>query len=78
MHTTARLLLDSRMPMRYEIRTPLDSFVRSIELIAPDPMAPAQDTRILAMQMSAKALLQVVNDIMGLFENRRGRNALYR
>jgi hypothetical protein len=54
MYTTARLLLESRMPMRHEIRTPLDSFEGSIELIALDPMGPAQGTRVLAMQMSAK------------------------
>ncbi|KAA1003612.1 hypothetical protein FVF58_35795 [Paraburkholderia panacisoli] len=52
------------MPMTHEIRTPLDSFTGSIELIAPGPMAPAQYARVVAMQVSATGLLQVVNDTM--------------
>jgi two-component system capsular synthesis sensor histidine kinase RcsC len=50
--------------MSHEIRTPLSSLVGNIELVALGPLAPEQQARVRAMQVSAKGLLQVVNDVL--------------
>ena len=50
--------------MSHEIRTPLASLVGNIELVALGPLAPEQDARVRAMQVSAMGLLQVVNDVL--------------
>ncbi|WP_244817699.1 hybrid sensor histidine kinase/response regulator [Caballeronia sp. Lep1P3] len=50
--------------MSHEIRTPLSSLVGNLELVALGPLAPEQQARVHAMQASAGALLQVVNDVL--------------
>ena len=50
--------------MSHEIRTPLASLVGNIELVALGPLAAEQQARVRAMQVSAKGLLQVVNDVL--------------
>ncbi|TDV23831.1 two-component system capsular synthesis sensor histidine kinase RcsC [Paraburkholderia caballeronis] len=50
--------------MSHELRTPLASLVGNIELVALGPLAPEQQARVRAMQVSAKGLLQIVNDVL--------------
>lgn len=50
--------------MSHEIRTPLSSLVGNLELVALGPLAAEQEARVHAMQASANALLQVVNDVL--------------
>jgi two-component system capsular synthesis sensor histidine kinase RcsC len=50
--------------MSHEIRTPLSSLVGNLELVALGPLAAEQEARVHAMQASASALLQVVNDVL--------------
>lgn len=50
--------------MSHEIRTPLSSLVGNLELVALGPLAAEQEARVQAMQASANALLQVVNDVL--------------
>ncbi|WP_250474811.1 ATP-binding protein [Caballeronia sp. GAFFF1] len=50
--------------MSHEIRTPLSSLVGNLELVALGPLAAEQEARVHAMQASAGALLQVVNDVL--------------
>ncbi|WP_233885612.1 hybrid sensor histidine kinase/response regulator [Paraburkholderia flagellata] len=50
--------------MSHEIRTPLGSLVGNIELIARGPLAPEQEARVQAMQISAAELLQIVSDVL--------------
>jgi two-component system, NarL family, capsular synthesis sensor histidine kinase RcsC len=50
--------------MSHEIRTPLASLVGNIELVARGPLAPEQDARVKAMEISASELRQIVNDVL--------------
>ncbi|WP_028218729.1 hybrid sensor histidine kinase/response regulator [Paraburkholderia oxyphila] len=50
--------------MSHEIRTPLASLVGNIELVARGPLAPEQEARVGAMQISASELLQIVSDVL--------------
>jgi two-component system, NarL family, capsular synthesis sensor histidine kinase RcsC len=50
--------------MSHEIRTPLASLVGNIELVAHGPLAPEQQARVQAMQVSASELLQIVGDVL--------------
>ncbi|MDR5808493.1 ATP-binding protein [Caballeronia sp. LZ019] len=50
--------------MSHEIRTPLSSLVGNLELVALGPLVAEQEARVQAMQASASALLQVVNDVL--------------
>ncbi|WP_171029591.1 hybrid sensor histidine kinase/response regulator [Burkholderia sp. 4M9327F10] len=50
--------------MSHELRTPLASLVGNLELVALGPLAPEQEARVHAMQVSATGLLQVVNDVL--------------
>ncbi|WP_121324502.1 hybrid sensor histidine kinase/response regulator [Paraburkholderia sp. RAU2J] len=50
--------------MSHEIRTPLASLLGNLELLALGPLAPEQEARTHAMQMSATSLLHVVNDVL--------------
>ncbi|SPB15443.1 two-component regulatory system sensor kinase [Caballeronia novacaledonica] len=61
---TAKAKLSFFAAMSHEIRTPLSSLVGSLELVALGPLAAEQEARVQAMQASASALLQVVNDVL--------------
>ncbi|NLP60575.1 hybrid sensor histidine kinase/response regulator [Paraburkholderia sacchari] len=50
--------------MSHEIRTPLSSLVGNIELVARGPLAPEQQARVQAMQVSSSELLQIVSDVL--------------
>ncbi|HKT99811.1 MAG TPA: ATP-binding protein [Paraburkholderia sp.] len=50
--------------MSHEIRTPLASLVGNIELVARGPLAPEQEARVQAMQISSSELLQIVSDVL--------------
>ncbi|WP_213302814.1 hybrid sensor histidine kinase/response regulator [Paraburkholderia sacchari] len=50
--------------MSHEIRTPLASLVGNIELVARGPLAPEQQARVQAMQISSSELLQIVSDVL--------------
>ncbi|WP_322058085.1 hybrid sensor histidine kinase/response regulator [Paraburkholderia sp. J63] len=50
--------------MSHEIRTPLASLVGNIELVARGPLAPEQEARVQAMQVSSSELLQIVSDVL--------------
>lgn len=50
--------------MSHEVRTPLSSLVGNLELIGLGPLAPEQQARVNAMQVSAMGLLQIVNDML--------------
>ncbi|WP_322030831.1 hybrid sensor histidine kinase/response regulator [Paraburkholderia sp. J76] len=50
--------------MSHEIRTPLASLIGNIELLARGSLAPEQDARVQAMQVSASELLQIVSDVL--------------
>ncbi|WP_321813043.1 MULTISPECIES: hybrid sensor histidine kinase/response regulator [unclassified Paraburkholderia] len=50
--------------MSHEIRTPLASLTGNIELVARGPLAPEQEARVQAMQISASELLQIVSDVL--------------
>ncbi|MFD1558291.1 ATP-binding protein [Paraburkholderia silviterrae] len=50
--------------MSHEIRTPLASLVGNIELVARGPLAPEQQARVQAMQVSSSELLQIVSDVL--------------
>ena len=60
----ARAKVNFFASMSHEIRTPLASLVGNIELVALGPLAAEQQARVRAMQVSAKGLLQVVNDVL--------------
>ena len=60
----ARAKVNFFASMSHEIRTPLASLAGNIELVALGPLAPEQEARMQAMQVSAKALLKVVNDVL--------------
>ncbi|POR55044.1 two-component system capsular synthesis sensor histidine kinase RcsC [Paraburkholderia eburnea] len=50
--------------MSHEIRTPLASLTGNIELVARGPLAPEQEARVQAMQVSSSELLQIVSDVL--------------
>jgi two-component system capsular synthesis sensor histidine kinase RcsC len=50
--------------MSHEIRTPLASLTGNIELVARGPLAPEQEARVQAMQISSSELLQIVSDVL--------------
>lgn len=50
--------------MSHEIRTPLASLTGNIELVARGALAPEQEARVQAMQISASELLQIVSDVL--------------
>lgn len=50
--------------MSHEIRTPLASLTGNIELLARGALAPEQQARVQAMQISASELLQIVSDVL--------------
>ncbi|NIE65785.1 ATP-binding protein [Burkholderia sp. Ax-1719] len=50
--------------MSHEIRTPLASLTGNIELLARGALAPEQEARVEAMQISASELLQIVSDVL--------------
>lgn len=50
--------------MSHEIRTPLASLVGNIELVARGPLAPEQEARVKAMEISASELRQIVSDVL--------------
>ncbi|WP_322042024.1 hybrid sensor histidine kinase/response regulator [Paraburkholderia sp. J67] len=50
--------------MSHEIRTPLASLTGNIELVARGSLAPEQEARVQAMQISAAELLQIVSDVL--------------
>ncbi|PLP99417.1 ATP-binding protein [Cupriavidus pauculus] len=50
--------------MSHEIRTPLASLLGNMELVALGRLAPEQQMRVAAMQVSAEGLLQIVNDVL--------------
>ncbi len=60
----AKAKLNFFASMSHEIRTPLSSLVGNLELVARGPLAAEQEARVGAMQASAGALLQVVNDVL--------------
>ncbi|MCC8391011.1 response regulator [Paraburkholderia sp. MMS20-SJTR3] len=62
--SVARAKVNFFASMSHEIRTPLASLVGNIELLKLGTLAPEQEARVMAMQVSAMGLLQVVNDVL--------------